>query len=169
MNYPIPKRIQPVYQYNEFERHNEFQISGSVICTCGCDTFAVLYFGKRSALPLWPEIVKENHENRKRIVVIAVCRNCGKRICLYDSAFDGLTGYTNNYGFILPANKLKSFCCRKCGNDEQLIKIQYRSNGKADCHKLAGAEEWTELFTDISIYSFCRHCGKSEVLLREKA
>jgi predicted RNA-binding Zn-ribbon protein involved in translation (DUF1610 family) len=168
MNYPIPKRVAQVFKFNEFENHNEYEISGNVVCTCGCDAFAVSYFGKTNPLPLFPSILKETQDERTRVALFAVCKDCGKKICLFDSAFDGFTGYPNKTGFVLPADKLKEYRCRKCGDNNSIINIQYKSNGKDYENGEISDGNWTEFFTNILVTHKCRSCGKATILLKEK-
>lgn len=150
---PIPRRISDYFV--TVEDRGEIAVRGALKCSCGCDRFALKYFGKKGSI-ISPDIVKSRYDGEKRLVLAAQCKDCGKEILVYDSATDGYNGYADAPAFDGP---LEQFFCKSCGSNDFSLEIAYNSQGKEELQD-RGIENWQDNFEMILCSGSCRHCGK---------
>ena len=72
MDFPIPTHLKS-YLTLIGDNNNEYEITGSIHCSCGCEEFEV-----------W--------ESNDRQIVRLKCRQCGEEIVIFDSGKHGWNG-----------------------------------------------------------------------------
>ena len=150
---PIPHRISDYFV--TVEDRGEIAVRGTLKCSCGCEQFALKYFGKKGSI-FSPDIVKDRYDGEKRLVLVAQCKDCGKEILVYDSITDGYDGDADAPAFDGP---LEQFFCKGCGDQDFSLQIAYNSSGREALLE-EGVENWQDKFSMILCSSSCRHCGK---------
>ena len=67
------------------EEVKDISVVGHLKCSCGSEEFNIFHTGKQTKGILAPHIQKKD----KQILVEAILSDCGKKIQIYDSSFDG--------------------------------------------------------------------------------
>ncbi|MCI9182227.1 MAG: hypothetical protein HFG90_03125 [Acholeplasmatales bacterium] len=81
----MSEKLRIIDNIKIIEEHSDASFSGHLICDCGYKSFSIFHTGKRTKGILAPYLIKK----KKQIVIKAVCKNCGKKIVIYDSNVDG--------------------------------------------------------------------------------
>lgn len=165
----IPKKIRPYLKIEREKRtRGEERIDGRLVC-CGNRSFEVFAEGKiRHGIFYGMHLLPEN----ENIALEAGCKECGKRIPVFDSRCDGYDGCDWNAGGedemisdgrcggYEPNGKgaraaFRRVVCNRCGGDAFSVAIRYEYSND-------GALEIAEpenAFTWIWVALECRGCG----------
>lgn len=146
MDLPIPAHLQsillPVGSDN-----SEFQVTGKIRCTCGCETFEV-----------W--------ESNERLIVKAVCKECQKELLLFDSGKHGWNGFVCKEDYLDREKPFEQYCCAECKEKAFGITIRIASQGKQDFEEECLAyddsfslQDWVNAFEWITISLHCDKCA----------
>lgn len=95
------------------QEHQPVAFKAKLVCDCGCEKFKIYYTGKQTKGILSPHLVKKN----KQIEIEAVCKNCGNKIIVLDTAKDGM------HPHIVKKDNLKPFQLK--GQDLFSIELSY--------------------------------------------
>lgn len=88
-NIKYPKHLEKILRVTEYE--DVGNISGKIVCECGCEKFGIRYFGEN--YPPHCVTAAEVSEHIYACVIKAVCRSCGKEWELFDfskHSYDGM-------------------------------------------------------------------------------
>lgn len=69
MEYPIPNHIKDFFQLVG-TNNNEFEVKGSIKCSCGSETFSV-------------------YQSNDKMIVKLICHKCNKEIIVFDEGRHG--------------------------------------------------------------------------------
>ncbi len=149
MNLPIPTHLQ-LFLTPVGNKNSEFEVTGTIHCSCGCEKFEV-----------W--------ESNGRCFVKLICKKCGKEILLFDSGKHGWEGFVCHDDFLDRAEELQKFICPKCNEDVFGITVRISSQGKQDfideCvsnDDSFSADDWVNGFDWITISLSCLKCDFEE-------
>ena len=160
---PIPKHLSGILSSIN-EESDEFHVSGSIFCSCGCKDFYVkIYADIKNG---YPQVCKYNEDYA--LVIKAVCKDCAKDHLIFDDSKHGWNGFVCHEGVTVPDEKLKNWNCPKCKSDIYNINLSINSHGKQDFIdelELEDGEtdftedEWIEAFDWITIDLKCLSCA----------
>ena len=85
MNDPIPTHLKAIFRVNEHET-NASNLSGSIVCDCGCKYFTILHNENRQYDP------SMSYSEQDGLKVVAICNNCRKKHLIFDEATQGYNG-----------------------------------------------------------------------------
>lgn len=146
VDYPIPTHLKE-YLTLIGEENSEYEIAGSIHCSCGCEQFEV-----------W-----ESNECRS---VKLKCMQCGKEIVVFDSGKHGWNGFVCKDDFLdrtLPFNK---YNCPECNQNSFRVAVFISSQGKQDfldeCvsnDDSFSPDDWVDGFDWIRISLQCVQCS----------
>lgn len=143
--YPIPKHLQPYLIPEEGENNCEFQVTGTIRCTCGCDRFTV-------------------SESNDGMLAKLHCPDCGKEILLFDAGKHGWDGFVCHTDPVDRTQPMWEAVCDNCREGVFRVSVWISSQGKEDYLKECGGEDvepenWTEAFEWIQASLTCVRCG----------
>lgn len=147
MDLPIPTHLQP-YLVPVGDENSEFEVTGSIHCSCGNQKFEV-----------W--------ESNERHIIKAVCSQCGKEILLHDAGKHGWNGFVcHEEEFVDRTQPFIKYDCPQCDGDVYGITVHIESQGKEDfieeCVEFDdsfSADDWINGFECIAISLSCGKCG----------
>ena len=146
MDYPIPTHLQ---QFLEpvGEENSEYEVTGTVRCTCGCKNFEV-----------W--------QSNERQIIKLVCKQCGKEIQLFDAGKHGWNGFVCGDDFLDQTLPFEKHTCPDCDEDVFEVTVHISSQGKQDFLEECVAnddsfsgEDWVDGFEWITVSLTCRECS----------
>lgn len=97
----LPAHLKKILWVNEYNECGN--ISGKIICECGCESFGLRYFGE-NYLPYCAGI--KEVENRYALIIKVICRKCGKEWLLFDFSKHSYDGFICEDGVSVPDEKL---------------------------------------------------------------
>ena len=149
MDFPIPTHLKS-YLTLIGDNNNEYEITGSIHCSCGCEEFEV-----------W--------ESNDRQIVRLKCRQCGEEFVIFDSGKHGWNGFVCKDDYLdreLPFNK---YVCPECETDSFKVEVAISSQGKEDFIEECVSnddsfsdDDWVDGFEYIRIALNCTNCSYSE-------
>ena len=149
MELPIPTHLQP-YLTLIGEDNSEYEITGSINCSCNSDEFEV-----------W--------ESNDRQIVKLICKKCGAEIVIFDSGKHGWNGFVCKDDYLdrlLPFNK---YVCPECEQDSFKVSVYVSSQGKEDFIEECvsnddsfSEDDWVDGFECIRISLNCSKCSCTE-------
>lgn len=149
MDLPIPTHLQP-YLMPVGEKNSEYEVTGTIHCTCGNEQFII-----------W--------ESNERHIVKLICRQCGKEILILDSDKHGWNGFVCKDDFLDRSLPYRKYNCPKCCQDTFHVEVCVSSQGKQDfldeCVSYDDSfslEDWVDGFEWISIALSCMNCSFKE-------
>ena len=161
---PIPKHLKEILKISG-QINSEFEVTGKIVCNCGCENFAVKYVGDNSEYET-ENIIKviEIDENWYLIVEVE-CINCRSLHLIFDDDFHGWNGFVcGELSKKLERPKSRNWKCNKCTNTSHSISIKINSGGKQDFIEETQGEfvenEWVEAFSWITISTECKGCNE---------
>lgn len=142
---PIPKHLQE-YLTPIGNNNSEYEVTGTINCSCGTDEFEV-----------W--------ESNQRRIIKLVCRHCGKELLLFDESKHGWNGYVCHENFLNHTLPLCKYACPDCHNDVFHVTVEITSQGKQDFLEECIAfddsfspDDWVDGFESISVSLSCKMC-----------
>ncbi len=148
-NFPIPTHMWS-YLVLTGEENNEFEVTGTIRCTCGQEYFEV-------------------YESNDRHLVKLRCKVCGQEIVLLDAGKHGWNGFVCKDDFLDRSLPFEKYGCPSCGEDVFRVGVHISSQGKQDfleeCVAYDAtfkAEDWVDAFEWITIALTCEACGETE-------
>lgn len=150
MELPIPTHLQQ-YLIPIGDENREYEVTGSIRCSCGNEKFEVL-------------------ESNNRHVIKLICTQCGKEILLFDAGKHGWNGFVcDEERFIDRTEPFQKYHCSKCNKDVYSIIVHIESQGKEDFIEECVAfddsfseEDWIDGFECIAISLSCDECNFTE-------
>ena len=149
VNFPIPTHLWS-YLVLTGEENNEFEVTGTIRCTCGQEYFEV-------------------YESNDRHLVKLCCKACGQEIVLLDAGKHGWNGFVCKDDFLDRSVPFEKYECASCGEDVFRVGVHISSQGKQDfleeCVAYDAtfkAEDWVDAFEWITIALTCEACGETE-------
>ncbi|MCQ2595582.1 MAG: hypothetical protein MJ196_10005 [Treponemataceae bacterium] len=149
MDFPVPAHLKEYLILDESEQ-TEFEVSGSIKCTCGGHNFEVL-------------------SSNRRLFVKLHCHKCGNQFVLFDAGKHGWNGFVCKDDYINREEPLEKYQCSKCRNGIFNIKLNITSQGRQDfIDECAGSDdsfaedEWVNAFEWIKIGLNCSGCQSKE-------
>lgn len=149
MDLPIPTHLQPFLTLIG-EENNEYEVTGTIHCSCGNEQFEV-----------W--------ESNKRHIVKLICKQCGKEIIVLDSDKHGWNGFVCQDDFLDRTLPYEKCDCLKCGHDAFHVEACISSQGKQDfldeCvlyDDSFSLNDWVDGFEWIGISISCANCSFEE-------
>ena len=122
-------------------------MTGEIKCSCGNEFFEI-----------W--------ESNERLIVKAVCKQCGKEIVIFDAGRHGWDGFVCGDDFLDREMPYDKYHCCNCREDGHKIIVHIASQGKEDFIEECLAnddsfslEDWVDAFEWISISLTCEKCG----------
>lgn len=147
MDYPIPKHLQDFLIPLPEEDNCEFQVTGRIRCTCGCDRFSV-------------------SESNEGMIADLTCRECGREIALFDAGKHGWNGFVCHLDPLDRTQSKWKAVCDECKSDTFRVKVWISSQGREDFLSECVAndpsfheEDWVEAFEWIQASLECANCG----------
>ena len=147
MDYPIPRHLKDYLIPVPEEENCEFQVTGVLRCSCGCEAFSVT-------------------ESNDGLLAKGMCRDCGKEILLLDAGKHGWNGFVCHLDTLDRTEKLWKAACEECKNEYFRVKVWISSQGKEDflsecvAHDESFAEDdWVDGFEWMQVSLECLRCG----------
>ena len=147
MDYPIPRHLKDFLIPLQEEDNCEFQVTGTIQCTCGCQIFSVT-------------------ESNDGLFAKIRCRDCEKEIELLDAGKHGWNGFVCHMDTLDRSQPLWKAVCEECKSEHFRVKVWISSQGKEDflsecaAHDGSFAEEdWVDAFEWIQVSLECGRCG----------
>lgn len=147
MDYPIPKHLQPYLIPIPEEENSEFQVTGRIRCSCGCEEFHV-------------------SECNEGLLAQLTCRDCGKEMILFDAGKHGWDGFVCHQDTLDRSQPMWKAVCDECKSDVFRVTVWISSQGPDDflneCvtnDPTFREEDWVEAFEWIQASLECVHCG----------
>lgn len=147
MEYPIPTHLREYLIPREGEENCEFQITGTIRCSCGCDIFSV-------------------SESNDGMIANLKCRDCGNEIQLFDAGKHGWNGFVCHMDSLNREEQLWKVGCEECKGEHFRVTVWISSQGKEDFASECVAndtsfreEDWVDGFEWIQVSLECARCG----------
>ncbi len=147
MELPIPRHLTEYLIPVPEEENCEFQVTGTLRCTCGCEAFSVM-------------------ESNDGLLARAACRNCGKEIELLDAGKHGWNGFVCHLDPLDRTEKLWKAACEECKGEHFRVRVWISSQGPEDFMSECVAhddsfngEDWVDAFEWMQVSLECLHCG----------
>ena len=147
MEYPIPTHLQPYLIPLPEEDNCEFQVTGSIRCTCGCDRFAV-------------------SESNEGMFATLKCQDCGHELLLFDAGKQGWNGFVCHHDDLDRNAPVWKAVCEECKGDVFRVRVWISSQGREDFLAECAAkdsvfqeEDWVNGFEWIQASLECLRCG----------
>lgn len=159
MQLPIPKHLISILQPTGINNHAQ-QVTGDIICTCGCPTFAIQYVGNPHRTFLRVVEIQTNYY----LIIGVVCDNCSQQHLIFDHDFHGWNGFvcTEEEKRQLPRPASAVWACPICQNQHHSMHVRIYSEGQEDFIEETAGEfppnNWTEAFSWITIHLQCTSC-----------
>lgn len=146
MEYPIPTHLQDYLIPVEGENNCEFQITGTIRCTCGCEIFGV-------------------SESNDGMLAQLRCRECGHEIALFDAGKHGWNGFVCHMDTLDRTEPFWKAACDACKGEHFRVTVWISSQGKEDFLEECvandpafTAEDWVDGFEWIQASLRCDDC-----------
>lgn len=150
MDLPIPTHLQ-LFFTPIGEKNTEYEVNGTIHCTCGNEQFEV-----------W--------ESNGRQIVKLVCKQCDKEITILDSGKHGWDGFVCKDDYLDRTLPYQKYNCPKCGCDIFDVNVYISSQGKQDFFEECvshddsfSLDDWINGFEWIRISISCEKCSCKEV------
>lgn len=147
MDFPIPSHLREFMIPMEGENNCEFQVTGTIRCSCGSEVFSAA-------------------ESNEGLLAKLSCPDCGREIELLDAGKHGWNGYVCHFDPLDRTQQLWKAVCEECRGEQFRVKVWISSQGKIDflaecvAHDSAFREdEWTDAFEWIQVSLECVRCG----------
>ena len=147
MEYPIPNHLKPYLVPDPREDNCEFQVTGAIRCTCGCERFAV-------------------SESNEAMIARLTCSDCGREILLFDADKHGWNGFVCHSEALDRTQPMWKAVCDECKGETFRVKVWIASQGREDfvsecvSHDPTFREEdWVDAFEWIQASLECTQCG----------
>lgn len=147
MEYPIPTHLRDYLIPREEEENCEFQVTGTLRCSCGCREFSVT-------------------ESNEGMLAHLYCKDCGKEIELFDAGKHGWNGFVCHMDPVDRSAQSWKAVCDECKNAYFYVTVWISSQGKEDFLSECAAhdpsfreEDWVEGFEWIQVSLECSKCG----------
>lgn len=148
-NLPIPKHLQE-YFTPIGDNNSEYEVTGTITCSCGADEFEV-----------WESI--------KRHIIKLVCHHCGKELLIFDESKHGWNGFVCHDDFLDHTLPLCKYICPNCRDDSFHVTVQITSQGIQDfleeCITFDDSfslDDWVDGFESISVSLSCKTCRTTD-------
>ena len=147
MEYPIPTHLQGFLIPKEDEENCEFQITGTMQCSCGCPVFSV-------------------RESNDGLTAQLTCRDCGREIELFDAGKHGWNGFVCHMDIPNREEQVWKAGCEECKSEHFRVTVWISSQGREDFLRECVAndssfreEDWVDGFEWIQVSLECARCG----------
>lgn len=115
----LPAHLEKILHVTE---RGDTDMSGQIVCKCGCKTFGIRYFGE--SYP--PHCIGMNeYDGKYALTVHAVCRECGNEWELFDFAKHGYDGIFAGDGVTVPDDELIEAAAGDERDFEVVISIEF--------------------------------------------
>ena len=162
---PVPNYLKDCVVPNKVHA-DEQSLVGIIRCSCGSQTFQVLYPGqthehKGQQIPCTTEI-----DGNFFFLIKSRCVSCGKEHLLFDKDYHGWNGLVchDPTQACLPRPDLDLWRCLSCGGIEHEVSIKIDPVDKDTFIEQAGdefdEEPWPEAFEWFNLSITCRSCGR---------
>lgn len=112
MDLPIPTHLQE-YLTLSGQRNSEYDVSGSIRCSCGNESFEI-------------------RESNSRNIIKLTCSECRKEILLFDAGKHGWDGFVCKSDYLDRSLPFEKFICPRCNQDRFHVSVHISSQGKQD-------------------------------------
>ena len=147
MDYPIPSHLRGLLIPSEGEDNCEFQITGTLRCSCGCEVFSV-------------------RESNDGMIAQLNCRDCGREIELFDAGKHGWNGFVCHMDTLDRQEQIWNVACDECKGNHFRVSVWISSQGREDFLAECVAndasfreEDWADAFEWIQVSLECTGCG----------
>jgi len=160
---PLPTHLQGLVVPLD-DSPNEDPLEANVRCTCGSESFELLYPGATtphndSVIPV--DLEKGGHFFFR---IEAVCKRCCACHLLFDADFHGWNGYIchDDTQASLPRPPLMAWTCLRCAATPHVARILIQTEGQADFVENTNGEfppdRWPDGFGWFSMSIACESC-----------
>jgi len=164
MPYPTPKHLSGLLVADAKETEHEWQLYGTVRCTCGSDIFHPLYVAER---------IEDRERHFLRVAQVdgqwfcrigARCTSCGREHLLFDAHFHGWNGYvcTDERVRRVARPPFQVWACQQCGATTHRVTLSIHGEGMefalGESEDTLTEEDWFEAFGWIQVDVTCSAC-----------
>ena len=161
MNDPIPTHLKTIFRVNENET-NASNLSGSIVCDCGCEYFTILHNENRQYDP------SMRYSEQDGLKVVAICNNCRKKHLIFDEATQGYNGLICGDFKTALDSCLSDYICHKCGSTIFSISLDIEIEDKEQFIEECvneypdkfSPDDYIDAFDWITISVCCKKCSK---------
>ncbi len=147
-----PKKIEQHFVALFEKNSSENNITDGVLTCCNDHSFEVFVFGETKRSFLSSTCLSPKNDT---IILEARCKNCGNRISVFDSRYDG---YDHCGETPKKSIDTSAFGCKKCQDGDFSVSIKYEYPSIQELKDL-GIEDFDNAFTWIWISLECNKCG----------
>ena len=161
---PIPKHLEKILKVNELN-NSEFEVTGKILCSCGCEDFAMKYVGDTSEYDTEKVIKVIEIEENYYLIFKLECVKCKIVHLIFDNDFHGRNGFVcGELSKELERPQTQTWKCIKCDNTNHKVIVKINSAGKEDFIEETEGDfdgnDWIEAFSWITISIECRSCNE---------
>ena len=161
---PIPKHLKQILKVNE-QNNTEFEVTGKIVCNCGCENFTIKYVGDNSFYKTENVIKVIEIEGNYYLIITVECEKCKSLHLIFDNDFHGWNGFVcGELSKELERPKTKNWKCIKCENSNHKVIVKINSAGKEDFIEETEGDfdenDWIEAFSWITISTECESCSE---------
>lgn len=157
--YPIPTHLKNIFDVDK-SCSDMHDLSGVIICTCGCEKFRIMHNNDRKYDHSIPYYQQDSMK------INAICEKCGKTLLLFDGATQGYDGFVCQDGKTASDESLTLLNCQKCGKELFRIKLdievedeeQFVEECVTEYPDRFSPEDFVDAFNWITVTVLCDCC-----------
>ena len=159
--YPIPTHLKNILAIDE-SASNNYDISGKIVCGCGCDKYNIYHNADREYDHSIP------YSEQEGLKIVVKCIECEQEYLLFDQAIHGYDGFVCHDLKSANNEKLELLKCKACKSEAFSIKVdieaedleQFIEECVTEFPEEFSPEDYVNAFNWIVISLTCSGCNK---------